>query len=170
MFSSLVRFILLIVCALISVVGAYIGFWPIFVITFIASFALLWGYYKAGTVPLALARLRKNEYKETEKLIDQIQKPQYLSKRNKAYFYFINGMLTRENDQFKESKPFLEQAMDSGKLKEPDKAMALLALADMELVQKHTSAARQYFLQMKGMKVHPAMMDAIRKMQAWLDI
>lgn len=170
MFSSLVRFILLIVCALVSILGAYLGFWPIFVITFVASFALLWGYYKAGTVPLALARLRKSEYKETEKLIDQIQRPQYLSKRNKAYFYFINGMLTRENDQFQESKPFLKQAIESGKLKEPDKAMALLALADMELVQKHQSAARDYFLQMKGMKVHPAMMDAIRKMQEWLEI
>lgn len=170
MFSSLVRFILLILCAVLSAVGAWLGFWPVFIFTFAASFALLWGYYKAGTVPIALARLRKNEFKETEKLIDQVQKPELLSKRNKAYYYFISGMLTREHDQFKESKPFLEQSIDSGYLKEPDKAMALLALADMELVQQHKSAARAYFLQIKGMKVHPTMMDAVRKMQGWLDI
>lgn len=170
MFSSLVRFILLILCALLSVVGAWLGFWPIFVFTFVASFALLWGYYKSGTVPLALARLRKNEFKETEKLIDQIQKPEKLSKKNKAYYYFISGMLTRENDQYQESKPFLERAIDSGRLKEPDKAMALLALADIELVQQHKSAARNYFLQIKGMKVHAHMMDAVRKMQAWLEL
>lgn len=170
MFSSLVRFVLLILCALVSAIGAWLGFWPIFVLTFAASFALLWGYYKAGTVPLALARLRKNEFKETEKLIDQILKPELLSKRNKAYFYFISGMLTRENDQFKEAKSFLERSIELGYLKEPDKAMALLALADMELVQQHKTAARQYLLQMKGMKVHPTMMDAVRKMQGWLEV
>lgn len=170
MFSSLVRFILLILCALLSVLGAYLNFWPIFVLTFSGSIALVWGYYKSGTIPLALARLRKNEFKETEKLIDQVQKPNMLSKRNRAYYYFINGMITREKDQFHESKPFLEEAIDSGKLKEPDTAMALLALADMELVLKHKSAARDYLLKMKGMKVHPAMMESVRKMQEWLDI
>lgn len=170
MFSSSIRFILLILCALISAIGAWLGFWPIFIFTFAASFALLWGYYKAGTVPLALARLRKNEYKAAEKLIDQVQKPELLTKKNKAYYYFISGMLTREEDRFREAKPFLERAMEIEKLKEPDKAMALLALADMELVQHHTDTAKEYFLQMKGMKVHPAMMEAVRKMQEWLEV
>lgn len=170
MFSSSVRFILLILCALLSAVGAWMGFWPVFIFTFAASFALLWGYYKAGTVPLALARLRKNEYKAVEKLIDQIQKPDLLTKKNKAYYYFINGMLTREEDRFQEAKPFFERAIEIDALKEPDKAMALLALADMELVQKHKASAKEYFLQMKGMKVHPTMMDAVRKMQEWLEI
>lgn len=170
MFSPLVRFILLILCAILSFIGAWLGVWPIFIITFSASFAVLWGYYKVGTVPLALARMRKDEFKETEKLIDQIQKPKYLNKRNKAYYYFISGMLTRENNQFNDSKQFLKQAIDSNKLKEPDKAMALLALSDMALVQKNKNVARDYFLQIKGMKVHPATMEAIRKMQEWLQV
>lgn len=160
----------MIICALLSVLGAWLNFWPIFILTFAGSVALVWGYYKTGTVPLALARLRKNEFKEAEKLIDQILKPNLLSAKNKAYYYFINGLLTREKDQFNESKPFLEQAIQIGRLKEPDKAMALLALSDMELVLKHKSTAREYFLQLRGMKVHPSMMESVRKMQEWLDV
>lgn len=170
MFTPVSRLILLLLCALLSIAGAYFGIWPILIFTLIASVGLLWGYYKKGSVLLALSRLRKNEFAEAEKMLDYIQRPELLSKTGKASYYFVSGFLAREKDMFREAKPFLQHALEIGLKDENDRAMTLLALADMELMFKQEEAARTYFLQMKGLKVHKSLMPEIRKMQEWLDV
>jgi hypothetical protein len=170
MFTPLSRLILLLLCALLSLAGAYFGIWPVLIFTFIASVGLLWGYYKAGSVLLSLSRFRKNEFPEAEKMLDYIQRPELLSKANQANYYFISGFLAREKDMFREAKPFLQRALEIGLKNQNDRAMTLLALADMELMTKQEAEAKKYFLQMKGLKVHKSLMPEIRKMQEWLDV
>lgn len=168
MFTPFSRIILLLLCAALSVTAAVIGIWSLLIITSICSVILLFGYFRKGSVALALSQLRKEDYAEAERIIDYTTQPERLDKKQKAYYLFVKGFIAREKDNFDEAKIFLEEALNDGIKNQNDIAMALLALTDMEMVRKNRIKAREYFVQMKDLKVKPDMMPAIRKMQEWL--
>jgi len=168
MFTPFSRIILLLLCASISVAAAVFNIYSLVVISSLASFILLYGYFRKGSVKLALARLRREDYTEAERIIDLNTHPERLDKRQYAYYLFVKGFVAREKDQFSEANRLLEASLHAGLRSENDIAMVLLALTDMEMVNKNRIKARQYFQQMKDLKVNPDMMPSIRKMQEWL--
>jgi hypothetical protein len=170
MFTPFSRLLLLLLCVALSLLGAYLSLWPLLVFSTLCSIALLWGYYKIGTVPLALIKTRKNEFDKAEKILDLIQNPDRLNKKYKAYYYFIRGFIARERDQFEESKTCLDEVLAIGMKTETDRAMTLLALADMELLHQKEDSARVYFMQLKNLKVNASLMPSIRKMQEFLKV
>lgn len=168
MFTPLSRIILLLLCAALSVVAAVFGIYSLLILTSIASFILLWGYFRRGSVPLALSRLRNEEYKEAEAILNHTTQPDKLEKKQKAYYLYVKGFIAREKDQYEEARIYLEESLNEGVRNQNDIAMALLALADMEMVRNNKRKALEYFSQLKGLKVKPALMPSIRKMQDWL--
>lgn len=119
---------------------------------------------------LALRYLRKEDYKETERVIDMNKFPDRLDKKERAYYLFVKGFVAREKDSFEEAKIFLEEALQGGIKDQTDIAMAILALSDMEMVNNNKKAAKEYFLQIKDLKVSTQLMPAVRKMQEWLGV
>lgn len=168
MFTPLSRIIFLLICALLSVVAAVFHIYSLLTITCIASVFLLWGYFRKGSVSLALARLRNEEYKEAEAILEQTRQPEKLDKKQKAYYLFVKGFIAREKDRYDEAKILLEESLNEGIRNQNDIAMALLALTDMEMVKHNKRQAEAYFVQLKGLKVKPSLMPDIRKMQEWL--
>lgn len=168
MFTPLSRIILLLVCAALSVVAAVFNIYSLLTIACLASVFLLWGYFRKGSVSLALARLRNEEYKEAEAIIEQTTRPEKLDKKQRAYYLFVKGFIAREKDQYEEARILLEESLNEGIRNQNDIAMALLALTDMEMVKKNRKQAEDYFVQMKGLKVKPSLMPDVRKMQEWL--
>jgi hypothetical protein len=59
-------------------------------------------------------------------------------------------------------------ALDLGLSVEHDKAVSLLALADMAVINGNKEQARSYLQRMKGLKVQPQLMPEIQKMQQLL--
>lgn len=168
MFTPLSRILLLLICAGLSILAAVYNIWSLLIIATLASFLLLWGHFRKGSVKLALARLRAEEYAEAEKIIGQTTRPERLDRREKAYYLFIKGFIAREKDNFNEARIYLEECLNEGIRNQNDIAMALLALTDMEMIQKNKTRAKAYFVQMKDLKVKPELMPSIRKMQEWL--
>lgn len=119
---------------------------------------------------LALRQLKREDYKEAERIIDMNSQPDRLDKKDRAYYLFVKGFVAREKDQFEESKIFLEEALQGGIKNQSDIAMAILALTDMEMVKNNRKTAKAYFLQIKDLKVSKELMPSIRKMQEWLGI
>src|ERR1700748_2063538 len=99
MFTPLSRIILLIVCAILSAVAASFNLVSVLIITSIASFILLYGYFRKGSVMLALRQLRKEDYKEAERVVDLNTQPDRLDKKDRAYYLFIKGFVAREKAQ-----------------------------------------------------------------------
>lgn len=170
MLTPLPRLIILLICAILSVVAARFDIPLLLLLALAVSSWLLWDYFKAGTVPLALSRLTKNDYTEAERVIDLTRSPKYLSKRHKAFYFFIQGMIAREKNLFKEAEAFLTEAVNRRIKDQRYRGMALLALADLALLKNDRDTARAFLLQMKGFKVHPSLLPAVRKMQEWLNV
>lgn len=170
MLTPLPRLILLLICAILSVVAARFDSSMLLIFALAASCFLLWDYFKADTVPLALGQLKKNNYQEAERVIDLTRSPKHLSKRNKAYYFFVQGMIAREKDLYKEAEAFLTEALSYTIKHQQYRGMALLALADLALLREDRDAARSCLLEMKGLKVHPSLLPSVRKMQDWLEV
>lgn len=168
MFTPFVRLILLFLCAIVSIISAIFGVWSLLLMASAGSVYLLFGYFRESTIPLSLTALRNNDYIKAEKFLSDIIHPERLSKKNRAYFYFCKAMIERENDNFDEATPLFKLALGEGLKNENDRAVALLALTDIEMVKGNKEIAKEYFLQIKGLKVKPLLMPSIRKMQHYL--
>ncbi len=96
MFTPFSRIILLLVCAALSVTAAIVGIWSLLIITSICSVILLYGYFRKGSVSLALSRLRSEDYAEAERIIEYTTQPERLDKKQKAYYLFVKGFIARE--------------------------------------------------------------------------
>ncbi len=170
MFTPFVRLLLLFLCAIVSIISAISGVWSLLLIASAVSVYLLFGYFRESTVPLSLTALRNNDYTKAEKFLTNIIHPERLSKKNRAYFYFCKAMIERERDNFEEAVPLFKLALGEGLKNENDQAVALLALADIEMVKGNKTLAKEYFLQLKGLKVKPLLMPSVRKMQEYLGV
>ncbi len=167
MFTPLSRIVLLLCCAVLSTIAAISGIYSLLIIACIVSFILLYGYYRKGSVGLALRYMKEENYKEAERVLAYTTHPERLDKQQKNHYLFIKGFIARDKDQYEEAVTLLEEALSGGLKNQQNRAMALLALADIQMMQSNKNAARNYLMQMKGLKVPPHMMSAIRKMQEW---
>lgn len=170
MFTPFVRLLLLLSLAGIAILFAYAGkMMPLIFATFLSGF-LMWDYLKRGTVLLALRKLRKNDYGGAEKVLNFTRNPNSLSKKQQVYFNFIKGFVEREKDNFSDAENYLEMVKDAQLTNENDRAMVLLALADIQLIRGNKQKAKTLMLEMKGLKVQPALMEPIRQMQNLLQV
>jgi tetratricopeptide (TPR) repeat protein len=168
MFTPFVRILLLLLCAALSFVAAYLDIRSLLFITSLVSFILLYGYFRKGTVKLALNHVKKEAYEDAEKVLALTKNPDKLDKKDKAYYLFVKGFIARSKDQYQEAQIFFEESLQEGIRNQTDIAMVLLALTDMEMVKGDKRAAKAYFIQLKDLKVDSKLMDDIRKMQAWI--
>ncbi len=170
MFTPAIRLLFLLALAVIAVIFAWAGkVMPLLIASLLSGF-LLWDYLKRGTVPLALLKLRKNDYAAAGKILNLTRNPNILLKKQKIYFNFIKGFLEREQDNFSEAEEYLMNVKNAGLKNENDRAMVLLALADIQMIKGNTREAKALLLAMKGLKVQPALMEPIRKLQSILNI
>jgi hypothetical protein len=170
MFTPALRFLLLIISAVLAVVFAYMGSVPLILLCSIFSVTLLWGYYNRGTVMLAMNYLRKEDFEMAEKVIAKTTQPDKLGKSQRGYYYFVCAFIEREKDNLTAAEPLFLRAIAEGLKNEHFRAMALLSLADIEMVKGRKAVARDYVLQMKNLKVKPSLLPAVRRMQEWVGL
>ncbi len=167
-FTPLIRFTLLILCTIVGIIAALNGWHYIIIVVALLSVGLLWGYYNVGTVYLALHKMRKGKFEESEQILALTRKPEKLRKTRRAYYYYIKAYVAREKDDFDTAKHFFNLALNDGLKTEHDQAVALLALADIALIRGDKKEARAYLDRMRGLKVQPQLMPQIRQMQEYL--
>lgn len=168
MFTPLIRFTLLILCIIVSIIAALSGAIYVLILASFAALALLWGYYNVGTVYLALHKLRKGKYDDALAIWELTRKPEKLNKTRKAYYYYIKAYVAREKDDYGTAKNLFNLALSEGLKEEHDQAIALLALADIELINGNKKEAKRIFEKIKGLKVKPQLMPQVRQMQEYL--
>lgn len=170
MFTPLIRFTLLVICIIISIIAASNGIFFLLIFMSVAALALLWGYYNVGTVYLALHKLRKGRYDDAADILALTRKPEKLKKVRKAYYYYIKAYIAREKDDFSTAKNMFNLALSEGLKEQHDQAIALLALADIELINGNKTEARRIFEKIKVLEVKAQLMPQIKQMQQYLGV
>lgn len=52
---------------------------------------VIWGYFNESTIILAAKAFHNKDYEKTERLLDQVPNPKWLSKKRRGFYEFIAG-------------------------------------------------------------------------------
>ena len=111
---------------------------------YLASFLLLMTHFLFGTVHLALEVLKKRDFLQGELLLLKNKHPNWLIRKNRAYYHFAYGIISLQNKDLDKGKMHFEEAAKIGLRSEKDKAFAYLNLAHIAFVQKNLSQAHAH--------------------------
>lgn len=119
---------------------------------YIASLVFLVSHFLFGTVHGALNLLKGRNYDQAELLLSKNKHPEWLVKRNRAYFHFAHGIIALQHKDLEKGKTNFQQAADIGLRNAKDNALAFLNLAHIAYVQKNVSVAHAHLKKAKAFK------------------
>lgn len=168
MFTPIVRLILLIVLGITATLMAYYGHVPFLIIASLISLFILWDYLRRGTVPLAMRRINQQDFEAAKQILSFNNNPERLANSQTAYYYLADGLIKHHFDAFEDAKASLEKSLAIGMKNHTYKAMCLIALTDIAIVQKNHALAHDYFNQMDGLKISKQLINTVQKLQSYL--
>ena len=78
---------------------------------------------------LTMVQLRQQNMEKATKYLNRIKHPQYLIKRQRAFYYYLQGITGREGLKLSETEKLYRKALNIGLKQDYDKAMAKLNIA-----------------------------------------
>lgn len=103
-----------------------------------------------GNVWTAHSLLKKGKALDAEKVLNQVWSPNWLLKRNQAYYYFTKGLIELQRKELGPARQHLETALALGMEHPNDSALASLNLAHIHYVQQAFEPARHWMEQAKS--------------------
>lgn len=101
--------------------------WGITFIFITALFVLF--IFRNENILLAFNQIRLQNMEKANKHISRIRQPQYLPKRQRAYYYYLKGMVGAQNAGMSETEKHFRKALSIGLRTQQDQAMAKMNLA-----------------------------------------
>lgn len=122
--------------------------WPLYI-----SAALLFlVHFRAGSVWMAAQALFKGEVDKAEEWLKAGPSPQFMAKRNKAYYFFAKGIIALHRKELDEGAKLLHQSLDTGLARRNEQAMSHLNLAQVYYVKKDRALAEQHIRTARDLK------------------
>ncbi|MGH1339725.1 MAG: hypothetical protein ACRBFS_26640 [Aureispira sp.] len=154
MFSPTLRLILIAVfliggfAALFAQLGAYIV-----IAFFMTAIILLLGHFRHGPMLAILMALRKGKIGDAEQLLTSIKRPNWLSKRYQAYYYFSNSLVATHRQDTAAAIDFANLALGLEQLHDKEKGILVYNLARMAYQGNNFETAQQHLSTLKGLSV-----------------
>lgn len=165
MFTPIKRIILIIINLTLSIYSYFKGDFIYMFFLLIASGLLIYGYIKYETVFIAFQQIKKGNIKKAEELISKISNPYKLTKTHKSYYYLANGIIALEKQDLEKAKSDLIQSLNIGLRTENDKSIALLNLANIELLKKNYNEASEYIKKVRKLKLKQSIESATNRIE-----
>ncbi len=119
-----------------------------------------------GDVFIAMRLLQRGKTSEAEQLINMVRRPSWLTKRARAYFFFVKGVLALQRKNTANGQAALEKAVGLGKLDPRTQALGLLNLGHIAYLNKDFSKIPSILDQIKSMNVNDLKIkDGVRELE-----
>lgn len=122
---------------------------------------LVWGYFRNGSVYLAYRRLRQDKYEKAEKLLDEVNRPNWLARVVQGYYYLSRGHIAFQEERYTEAQLHFETAHELRPPNGNDRALILLNLAQLANIQGDKKQARHYLKEAEDEKMSPELAQAM---------
>jgi len=126
---------------------------------------LAYGYFRYGTVWLAFEALRAGRLERAEALLDQVESPDRLESRSRAYYEMAKGLLACEREEWAGARGYLQRALEHDLRTANDRSLVECALAEVLLRCGDPVAAREHLELARGYDHKAAVAAAIRKVE-----
>ena len=163
MFTLKVRVGLGIAALLAAVVSLFYQNYPSMLLYIICIIMLVVGYYRNGTVWLALQQLQRQKYDKADAYLNEIKQPERLAKGQQGYYYFIKAFVAMSRDDIHSAESLFKKALKIGVRTQNKEALVYLHLADIRAVHQDKEAAEGYLQKIKTLKYRPSMQSFINE-------
>ncbi len=119
------------------------------ILAFLLAGLIVLTYFRNERILIAFYHLRKQRFDQAKKSLSAIKDPEKdLIKGQRAYFYFLNGLLEAQNNLGK-SETFMRKALNTGLRMKHDQAMAKLNLAGIAVARRRRREAELLLSEVK---------------------
>ena len=132
-------------------------------IAFLAALMMVLGHFWFGTVWAASKLIHKGELEKAQRLLDDIRRPDFLLKKYRAEYYFMQGVLSLYEKDLAKGETNLNRALNIGLQSNNSRALAYLNLAHLCIVKNRFAEAKQYLN--KGKEIE-ANLHVLKQMEA----
>ena len=171
MFTNRARILVIGAFLIMLVVSANMKVYQITAVTAMFAILLAWGYFKEGTIILAAKAFHNKDYAKTERLLEQIPNPNWLSKKRRGFYEFIAGGVSLQKQDFDQAEKHYELAAQFPLRSANDHVAALVHVANINIRKSNFEKAKAY-LQLADKyegKTTAKMKDVINRLHQELD-
>ena len=165
MFPKILKLIIAVALICFSVYEFYENYIGNGIFLSLLSAFLVLIYFKNEIIFLAFLRLRKQDFKGTEKWLNKIKNPESaLVQKQQGYFYYLHGIIQSQNNLTIAEKYF-KKAIQFGLSMNHDLAMAKMSLAGILMQKRRKREASSLLTEAKKLDKHNMLTEQMRMMQ-----
>lgn len=131
---------LFLVCGVVSIFAQLGGF--VTFAFFMTAAILLLGHVRHGPILAVLMALRQGKVQRAEELLQSVQKPDWLSKRYRSYYYFSTSLVATHREDVGTAEQYAQLALQENYLQPREQAILVYNLARAEFLGNNIAGAR----------------------------
>ena len=121
--------------------------------------------FKNEWIILSLLQMRNQNTEKAAKYLAKIKQPQFLIKRQRAYFYYMTALANRESYSISESEKLFKKALATGLKQAQDKAIAKLNLAAFAMSKGRRKEADVLLIEVKKLDTGKVLTDHVKDLR-----
>lgn len=126
---------------------------------------LIWSHFREGTVLMASEAFKNKEYHKARILLADIRYPEYLRKRRRNYYEFINGSLALQLLDYESAERHFQIASRLPFRRPNEKAIILVHLANLNLRKEDYERVRAYLEVARKLEISSRTAQIINKIE-----
>jgi tetratricopeptide (TPR) repeat protein len=131
----------------------------------VAAALLAWGYYRYGTVWLALQALSAGDGERAARLLKSVRRPTRLGSQSRAYYEYMRGVLAAGEERFDRAESHLRSALDHRLRTENDRSLVECTLAEVLALRGQKEEARVVLDRARARDHKPTLDELIERIE-----
>ena len=169
MFTRRVRFFIIIV----DIVGALVCWrfdMPMITgLLLVSALLIAWGHFRNGTVYLVGRALKQQKLEKAARLMEEIRYPDRLSRMQKGYYYFHEGVLHLHANRLGAAKASFDTALEIGMRTPSDEAAIYINLGVIAVKEGDKKRGRQMLAKAKALKFRPHLRTSMAILERYVN-
>ena len=167
MFTNRARILVIGAFLIMMAVSVNMKVYQITAVTAMFAIFLAWGYFKEGTIIIAAKAFHNKDYAKTERLLEQIPNPNWLSKKRRGFYEFMLGGICLKKSDYDKAEKHYELAAQFPLRNNNDHVAALAHVANINIRKGNHEKAEAYLklATRDEEKIGSKMKEVIQKLQ-----
>jgi len=115
---------------------------------------------------LAFIQVRRNKFESAGKILTWVKKPEEMTERQRAYYYFLSGLISSQHQNLSASEKFFKKALNNNLRMKQDRAMAHLNLAGISMSKRRKREAMNHLTQVKKLDSQKVLADQVKMLRS----
>lgn len=165
MYSKLGRYVLMVVFFISALVSIYVYQYQLASVSALLFFFILWSHIKQSSVLLASKHFKNSDYERAEKVLDEVDRPDMLSKGRRGFYEFMRANIALKRNQFDVAEHHFQIASRYPLGGKNDKAYVLIHLANLALRKRDAQKALVYTEKAKELATSSRAIEIIKNIE-----